>query len=256
MIGALLLSALAMGLLGSTHCVVMCGGVVGVLSGGLVQLGKDPRAARRAGARRALAYNAGRITSYATAGAIAGGLGALVDRVPALRGAELGLRLGAGLLMLGLGTYLAGVWHRFASIEKIGLPLWRRIEPVAKRFLPARTVPASLALGALWGWMPCGLVYAALALALGTGSALGGAAAMLAFGLGTLPTLLTMGAFAARVAQATRLAWVRRASGVAIVLFGALHVAAASAQIAQAARHTSASSAPHACCAGHHGGSS
>jgi sulfite exporter TauE/SafE len=98
--------------------------------------------------------------------------------------------------------------------------------------------------------MPCGLVYAALGLALGTGSALTGALAMFAFGVGTLPTLLTMGALAARVAMAARLVWVRRLAGAAILAFGVLHVAAASAQIADIGD----TAAPHACCAGHHGG--
>ncbi|MGO8994696.1 MAG: sulfite exporter TauE/SafE family protein [Polyangiaceae bacterium] len=245
MIGALVLSALVMGLLGSTHCVVMCGGVVTVLHGGLTQLGRTQRSAA---ARLALGYNAGRIASYSAAGAVAGAFGALVDRVPALHGAELGLRLCAGIFMVGLGLYLAGAWRRFALIERAGLPLWAHIEPVARKLLPVRTLPASLALGALWGWMPCGLVYAALGLALGTGSAAGGALAMVAFGFGTLPTLLTMGALASRVALFLRVAWVRRAAGAVVVAFGLLHVVAASAQIARGP------SAPHACCAGKHGG--
>jgi hypothetical protein len=244
MIGALLLSALVMGLLGSTHCVVMCGGVVSVLHGGLTQLGRSRRAETT---RLALGYNLGRVASYATAGAVAGAFGAAVDRVPALHGAELGLRLGAGLLMLGLGLYLAGAWRRFALIERAGLPLWRHLEPVARRLLPVRTMPAALALGALWGWMPCGLVYAALGLALGTGSAGAGALAMVAFGLGTVPMLLTMGALASSLSRLLRVAWVRRAAGGVVFAFGLLHVVAASAQIARGP------SAPHACCAGKHG---
>lgn len=248
MISALLLSALMMGLLGSTHCIVMCGGVVGVLSGGLVPLGTKGRAPRARGIALSLAYNAGRIASYAVAGAIAGAFGALVEGIPALRGAEVGLRLAGGLLMLGLGLHLAGVWRHFAVIERAGLPVWRRIEPIARRLLPVRSAAAALGLGALWGWMPCGLVYAALGLALGTGSAAGGAVAMIVFGAGTLPTLLTMGALAAQIARLTRLVWVRRAAGLAIVGFGVFHVAAASAQIGAPSR------APHACCLGHHGG--
>lgn len=245
MIGALVLSALVMGLLGSTHCVVMCGGVVSVLHGGLTQLGLEARAGAR---RLALGYNAGRIASYATAGAIAGAFGELVDHIPVLRGAELGLRLMAGLLMIGLGLYLAGAWRRFAMIERAGLPLWHRVEPLARKLLPVRSLPAALGLGALWGWMPCGLVYAALGVALGTGTASGGAAAMAAFGLGTLPMLLTMGAFASRVVAFLRVAWVRRAAGAVIVAFGLLHVVATSAQIA------GGPSRSHSCCAGRHGG--
>jgi sulfite exporter TauE/SafE len=249
---ALFLTALAMGLLGSTHCVVMCGGVVGVLSGGTTQIARNRRAALVRSLRLALAYNGGRIASYAVAGAIAGAFGALVDRIPVLRGAELGLRLGTGALMLAVGLYLAGAFRRFAEIERIGLPLWRWIEPHARKLVPARTFSSALTLGALWGWMPCGLVYAALAIALGTGSAGGGALAMVAFGLGTLPTLLTIGAIAARVAELGRVTWVRRGAGVAIVAFGVFHVAAASAQIA---RGGASPAGVHSCCVGHsHGG--
>jgi sulfite exporter TauE/SafE len=74
---------------------------------------------------------------------------------------------------------------------------------------------------------------------------------MIAFGLGTLPTLLTIGAVAARVAELTRVRWVRRLAGMAIVIFGLLHVAAASAQIAG---NGTSSPAPGTCCAGHHHG--
>jgi sulfite exporter TauE/SafE len=247
--GALLLSALAMGLLGSTHCVVMCGGVVGVLSGGLVQLESSGRRSNTRRLRFALAYNAGRIASYAVAGTVAGTFGALVGAIPALHGAALGLRLAAGALMLGVGLYLTGVLRGFAVVERLGAPLWRRLEPTARRLLMARSTGAALGLGALWGWMPCGLVYAALAAALVAGAPAAGALVMVAFGLGTLPTLLAMSAVAARVADATRRPWVRRVAGAAIVAFGIMHVAAASAQITShdttAGRH---------CCAGHHGG--
>ncbi|HEY2518256.1 MAG TPA: sulfite exporter TauE/SafE family protein [Polyangiaceae bacterium] len=245
MIAALLASALVMGLLGSTHCVVMCGGVVSLLSGGLVTLSPNGRVARGRATRLALAYNAGRIASYAVAGTLAGAFGALVERVPALRDAELGLRLGAGLLMLGLGLYLAGAWTRFAVIERIGVPLWRRLEPRARALLPVRTASSALALGALWGWMPCGLVYAALGLALGTGRADAGALTMIAFGAGTLPTLLVLGALATRVAETMRRVWVRRAAGALVVACGVFHVVSASAQIAHR------QSSVHACCAGH-----
>jgi sulfite exporter TauE/SafE len=238
-----LVSALAMGLLGSTHCVVMCGGVVSLLSSGLTPLGRAPRVRS---SRVALAYNAGRIASYAAAGAFTGAFGALIDGIPALHGAALGLRLGGGLLMVGLGLYLAGAWRRFAVIERVGLPFWRRIEPLARRLLPVRTLPAALALGALWGWMPCGLVYAALGLALGTGSASGGAVAMIAFGAGTVPMLLTMGTLATRVTLFLRVTWVRRAAGVVVLAFGLLHVVSASAQI------VGGPSTRHACCAGKH----
>lgn len=225
---ALVLSALLMGFVGSTHCVAMCGGVVTALSGGLVQLGRKPSDVE-GHAAIALVYNAGRILSYSLAGAMAGGLGALLATIPLLHSAELGLRLCAGLLMLGLGLYLAGGWARFASIERLGLPLWRGIEPVARRFLPARSLRGAFVLGGLWGFMPCGLVYTALALSLGNTSAFGGAMTMAAFGLGTLPALLTLGVFASRFVGVgvTRVAWVRRLAGAVVIAFGLFHASSA-----------------------------
>ncbi len=220
------LSALLMGFVGSTHCIAMCGGVVTVLSGGLVQLGRKPSDVE-AHATIALALNAGRILSYSLAGAMVGGFGALLAKIPALHSAELGLRLCAGLLMLGL--YLAGGWARFASIERLGLPLWRGVEPVARRFLPARSLRGAFVLGGLWGFMPCGLVYTALALSLGNTSAFGGAMTMGAFGLGTLPTLLTLGVFASRFVGVgvTRVTWVRRLAGAVVIGFGLFHASSA-----------------------------
>jgi sulfite exporter TauE/SafE len=216
-----LASALVMGLAGGTHCIVMCGGVVGALSAGMPEA---VRARPLAQLRYLLLYNAGRIASYAAAGAIGGGIGALADRIDALRGAQIGLRFFAGAIMLAAGLYLAGAFRRFASIEKVGAPVWRHIQPIAARLLPVRSGWGALGLGALWGWMPCGMVYAAVALAVSSGSTAGGAATLVAFGVGTLPALLTMGAFAGALARAARRVWVRRGAGVAIAAFGLVHL--------------------------------
>lgn len=220
-------SALLMGLLGSTHCAVMCGGVVSVLSGGLVQLGTKKSASSPA---IQLAMSLGRVTMYALFGAALGGLGSMLDRFEALRAAQVALRLGAGVLMVLVGLYMSGAFTKLRAIEKVGLPVWRKVEPLAKRLLPVRTVPAAFALGLTWGFMPCGLVYGALGLAVATGKTSDGAATMLAFGLGTLPMMLAVGAFSRLVAKLAAALWVRRAAGLAIVFFGAVNVATATAQ--------------------------
>jgi sulfite exporter TauE/SafE len=90
--------------------------------------------------------------------------------------------------------------------------------------------------------MPCGLVYAALGIALASGSPVTGALAMIAFGVGTLPALLMMGMFGARLGSVAHRSIVRRVAGLTILLFGLFHVVAASAQ-AVAPR-----SIVHACC--------
>lgn len=237
MIATLLVSAFLMGLLGSTHCVAMCGGVAGVLHGGLTTLGR-----KKPEGRMLLtgAYNGGRVLSYAVAGGLAGGVGAITERI---HGAQIGLRIFAGLLMVGVGLYLAG-WRRFAVIERVGAPIWRFIEPTARRLLPVRSPLAALGLGALWGFMPCGLVYGALGLAIGTGSALSGSATMLAFGVGTLPMLFAMSIAAEKISELARRPWVRRSAGLAVIVFGVVNLTTASAQ----AGWSISPRTEHACC--------
>jgi sulfite exporter TauE/SafE len=241
MTASLLLPALLLGLLGSSHCAVMCGGVASVLCGGLVPLGRGARSAWLS-----VAYNLGRIATYAALGAFAGLFGTVLDRTPLAAGAAATLRLAAGVLLVGAGLYLAGVLPRFATIERAGAPLWRRAQPLVRRLLPARTARAALGVGALWGLLPCGLVYAALGLALASGTAARGALTMLAFGAGTLPVLLAVGALAMRVARAFAVRpWIRRAAGVVVVALGVVDVAAAGSQLASPLR------AGPACCAHH-----
>jgi sulfite exporter TauE/SafE len=131
----------------------------------------------------------------------------------------------AGLFMVALGLYLAGWWRGLLRIEAAGGHLWRRIEPLGRGLLPVRRVRDAWALGLLWGWLPCGLVYSVLALALLSGSASRGALVMLAFGLGTVPNLLAAGLAVGTLRSALRRRGVRLAAGLAVVglgVFGAL----------------------------------
>ncbi|NJD25284.1 MAG: sulfite exporter TauE/SafE family protein [Betaproteobacteria bacterium] len=197
------------GLLGGTHCIGMCGGIVGALSMG--------------GQRRwslHLAYNGGRIVSYTLAGALAGGIGAAGIGLGGGVSARLALYLFANLMLVALGLYLLGVTRALALTERAGQYLWQRIQPLTRRFLPARSVAHAFPLGLLWGWLPCGLVYSSLATALASGSAASGAVAMLAFGLGTLPNLLAAGILFARMNAFVRRPLVRAASGLLVLGFG------------------------------------
>jgi len=203
------LALFLVGLLGGTHCVGMCGGIVGALS-----MGGQARWSMH------LAYNGGRILSYAAAGAIAGALGAasmgLEGQVPA----RLILYFVANLMLVAMGLYLLGVTRALAFTERAGQSLWRRLQPLTRRFLPVRSVAQAFPLGVLWGWLPCGLVYSALATALSTGSAGRGALTMLAFGLGTLPNLLLAGIVLARLNEFVRRPIVRTLSGLLVLGFG------------------------------------
>ena len=198
---ALLLAALTLGFLGSTHCVAMCGGIVSVLAAGAAP---NLRRSERPPLLRIVLYSVGRIGSYALAGAAVGALSLLVRDALPVRVGQMALRGGAGLLMLALGLHLTGLFRGFTVLERAGAPLWRRIEPAAKRLLPVRSGWHALALGAVWGWVPCGMVYTALALAAATGSAPGGALAMGIFGAGTLPAMVLAGVLARGVSSRMR----------------------------------------------------
>ncbi|MDR0776211.1 MAG: sulfite exporter TauE/SafE family protein [Azonexus sp.] len=203
------LALFLVGLLGGTHCVGMCGGIVGALS-----LGAPGRW------RLHLAYNIGRIASYAVAGAVVGTLGAASLGFDGQVPVRLALYLLANLMLVALGFYLLGVSRALAFTERAGQRLWRRLQPLTRRFLPARSVAQAFPLGLLWGWLPCGLVYSALASALTASSAGRGALLMLAFGLGTLPNLLLAGMLLSRLNEFVRRPVVRTLSGLLVLGFG------------------------------------
>ncbi|WP_369959417.1 sulfite exporter TauE/SafE family protein [Pseudomonas benzenivorans] len=205
-----LLSALILGLLGGGHCLGMCGGLMGALT---LAIPAELRARRL---RLLLGYNLGRILSYALAGLLLGLAGWALASSPA----ALGLRVLAALLLIAMGLYLAGWWSGLTRIEALGGGLWRHIQPLTRRFMPVTDLPKALVLGALWGWLPCGLVYSTLLWAASQGDALDSAALMLAFGLGTLPVLLASGLAAERLTALLRRRGVRTAGGLLVILFG------------------------------------
>ncbi|MBF8671457.1 sulfite exporter TauE/SafE family protein [Pseudomonas putida] len=206
----LLGSALILGLLGGGHCLGMCGGLMGALT---LAIPPEQRGRRL---RLLLAYNLGRILSYACAGLLLGLAGWAVASSPA----ALALRVMAALLLIAMGLYLAGWWSGLTRIEALGRGLWRHIQPVASRLLPVSSVPRALLLGALWGWLPCGLVYSTLLWAASQGNAGYSTALMLAFGVGTWPVLLATGLAAERVNRLLKRRSVRVAGGVLVMLFG------------------------------------
>ena len=207
---ALLGSALVLGLLGGGHCLGMCGGLMGALT---LAIPPEQRGKRL---RLLLAYNLGRIFSYACAGLLLGLAGWAVASSPA----ALALRVAAALLLIAMGLYLAGWWSGLTRIEALGRGLWRHIQPLASRLLPVSSLPRALLLGALWGWLPCGLVYSTLLWAASQGNAGYSAVLMLAFGVGTWPVLLATGLAAERVNALLRRRSVRVAGGVLVMLFG------------------------------------
>jgi sulfite exporter TauE/SafE len=206
----LLISAVVLGLLGGGHCLGMCGGLMGALT---MAIPPEQRARRL---HLLLAYNLGRVFSYSCAGLLLGLGGWALANSPA----AMGLRIGAGLLMICMGLYLAGWWSGLTRIEAVGRTLWRHIQPIAKTLLPVTSLPRALLLGILWGWLPCGLVYSTLLWAASQGNAIDSALLMLAFGLGTLPVLLASGLAAQRLNTLLRQRSLRMAGGLVVIIFG------------------------------------
>lgn len=238
----LVASAFVMGLFGGAHCVAMCGGVVSVLCSAAPRCG----AARREAPLHWAAYNAGRVACYTVLGAIVGGLGSLSTGAIPLDALRFLLRALAAVCMLAVGLHLVGLPSTVKAVESLGAPLWRRLSPLAKRMLPLRSPVHAFALGGVWGFMPCGLLYAAFALAASSESATTGALTMLAFGASTLPVMLGAGAVAQRISRDVDRAWVRRVAGVVVLGFGVWSVAGVASQVGLGA--DPAHAGRHACC--------
>jgi uncharacterized protein len=196
------------GLLGGVHCVAMCGGITASL-------------ARATGPNLPAwqvqsGYNLGRIGSYGVAGTVAGTVGGGGLLLRELLPVQLAFFILANVLLVGLGLYLGG-WSRWIV----------RLEEPGQRLLPVDSWPKALAAGALWGWLPCGLVYSLLASAMLAGSPAGGAAVMLAFGLGTLPNLLGAGLALEQTRTLLQPRTVRRWAGALVAGFGLMGLARA-----------------------------
>ncbi|KPC55441.1 sulfite exporter TauE/SafE family protein [Amantichitinum ursilacus] len=197
------------GLLGGGHCFGMCGGIVTAFS---LQLPPGPRL------KYYLGFNFGRIAGYALIGVLAGALGSIPALI-SLQGLKTALFVLANLLLIGMGLYMAGWSTWVARLEMAGRPVWRKVQPLLARLLPVRHWYQTPLIGALWGWLPCGLVYTASLGALASGSPGRGALTMLVFGLGTLPNLLLIGFAASATGSLLRKQFVRRAAGILLILF-------------------------------------
>ena len=200
------------GLVGSAHCVGMCGGFA-------LALAHDERERRRLHARQTL-YHLGKTTTYALLGAFAGGGGAAL--ASAISGAQSALSVVLGLFLIGVGLGVLGVFRRFEGFRRVGP--WRAFTTRMAGFLRKRTLKSAYGLGLVNGLLPCGLVYAALAAAAATGSLLEGALTMAVFGLATVPALygLALTGFLMRPVWRARLNLV---GGVLVVVLGLVTLA-------------------------------
>lgn len=212
MSGALTLgAAVLLGLVASSHCVVMCGGISTALS---LATAKDRNGRPRASLL--IHYQLGRIGSYALAGLLFAGL---------LGGAVAALDIeavGRTLRVLSAFALLLAALVAFGRVRDpgavIGRRVWPKIAGFGRRLLPVTSVPRAFAFGLVWGWMPCGFVYTVLLIATLQLDALDGAITMAAFGLGTAPALLTTAFGAQRLTAFAAKTGARHAAGSALLI--------------------------------------
>ena len=207
-------TAFLIGLLGGVHCIGMCGGIVHSLSFAIADKGQ-------LGYRSLLIlglYNSGRIISYTIIGAMLGSLAGLLQEQITM--AVVLFRGLAGLMLIAMGLYLTAWWRGLVLLEKWGGYLWQFFQPLATRLIPVSNYRQALALGLIWGWLPCGLVYSTLALALAQGSWQQSAILMFSFGVGTLPVLFLTGALASRFKSWVQNIGVRSVVGICLIFFG------------------------------------
>ncbi|WP_196137981.1 sulfite exporter TauE/SafE family protein [Aliikangiella sp. G2MR2-5] len=203
-----LFSMFILGLMGAGHCIGMCGGIISGLSAATEN--------RNNQWRKIIGYQFGRVSSYTIIGLIFGLFSEQVNnllKIPVLP------VISAGLLIL-MGLYLSRLWMALSYFEKLGGFLWKRISPLSKPFLPVRSLRQAIGLGAVWGWLPCGLVYTALGYSVSTASALASMSSMLAFGLGTVPATLLVGAASQKAKAILNSYWLRYPIAVLMIAYG------------------------------------
>jgi hypothetical protein len=193
----------------------MCGSIIGTLT---LSLRREIRDNKQLLIPFVFSYNAGRIASYSIGGLLAG-LAEHVLSMPFGEGhGHRILQILSALVMTGAGLHIAGWFPRFAYIEKLGVVIWKRMEPYGRRLIPVETLPQAFVFGMVWGWLPCGLVYTALALAATTGDVVRSTATMFAFGLGTMPAVVGLGIMTSWMVRLSNMRKFRQITGVTLIL--------------------------------------
>lgn len=196
------ITAFIMGLAGAGHCLAMCGGIASAI--GVQQRGLN-----------IVLYNLGRMSSYILLGVIVGGAIALI--APDSPHTTIILRWLAVAFLFALGLYFTGWWPLLSQLERAAKPLWQ----VIKKLAPQQR-GGSLSVffaGAVWGWLPCGLVYSALSYAAVSGSAVQGGLLMAAFAIGTFPAMIGAGYFSHSLRTILQAQGFRTAIGVLLLIY-------------------------------------
>ncbi|MFB6120488.1 MAG: sulfite exporter TauE/SafE family protein [Halobacteriaceae archaeon] len=215
-----------LGLVGSVHCLGMCGPLVGLYADRMST--DDARGPTATAIRQHALFNAGRTVSYTAIGALMGALGALLYGAASLAAVGTAVRGGTGVVV-GVLVVAAGVGYvtRGTATDLVsGVPWLGGLFGRAQTALRTRVDrwvdgPGVVALGMLHGLLPCPLLYPAFVYAFGTGSPATGGISLAALGLGTFPTLFVLGTVA-DAAAVPRRSLLHRALGAVLVALGAL----------------------------------
>jgi len=221
LISSPILIAFVIGLFSSLHCVSMCGSIIGTLS---FSLKPEIRSNKAKMATFIFSYNLGRIFSYMLAGLIIGLIESIVTMPLGEEHGHQILKIISALIISGAGFYIAGWFPAFAYIEKTGSRFWKAIEPYGRKLIPVATLNQAFLFGMVWGWIPCGLVYTALALAATSGDIVISALSMLAFGLGTLPAVMGTGLVSSFISRISSLRTTKQVIGMLLVLVAIISV--------------------------------
>lgn len=214
-----LVLAFIVGFFSTAHCLSMCGSIMGALT---LSLPTEIREGMGRFILFVVLYNLGRVLTYVFMGVLIGFTGQLLgDTLQGDAWRQI-VSIVAAITIILIGLYLTGWIPVLRNMDRLGGGLWKLLEPIGRRLLPVRTPQAAFLSGLIWGWLPCGLVYYALILALPLGDPVMSGLFMLVFGLGTLPVMLGTAIFAGTLARLGRNVRVRQAAGVVVIMVGVL----------------------------------
>lgn len=217
-----LFTAFFVGLLGSGHCFGMCGGIAAGL--GSLPVSGAARTDAKPRFTSAFLFNTGRVLSYAGLGLISAWILTNLGHALNVPKWSMLLRLVTAVMILLIGLQFLFNWQLLGRLERAGAKIWAYVLPVAVRASSMPGGTGRLLLGLCWGFLPCGLVYSVLLTASAAGSPLAGATVMLAFGLGTLPSMLGMSLAAPALSTLLSDQWTRKLMGAALILLAVLSV--------------------------------
>ena len=212
---SLIYMAFVTGLLGTGHCIGMCGGLVSALS--------LSEAGRQGGWFFHLLYNLGRISTYTFIGAVVGWLGSALAYTDRFKMVTRSLLIGSDVfvILVGLGTAGLFTWLNVSKLDFPGPMKAMTLAVAGLRRLPPAI--SALPLGLLFGFIPCGYLYAVAITAAQSASVATGALMLFAFGLGTAPSLLLFGGAAHWLSGRAR-TWMLRIAGLVVAGMGVINL--------------------------------